>query len=143
MEGNGVPKDVTPVAPGPNDPQPIRPGMIVYFREAKFNPRGKKETAMRFKGHGFGIFLGHVPQLAPSPPLPLVKYIISNIGFIGCDDIKELMGQEVIDTLVKRMEEKYAKLLGFPADAPSSVKPSGLVTPGGAPLKLNDPPKLN
>jgi hypothetical protein len=149
MDRNGAPtkEAAPPVAPaGPNDPQPIRPGMIMYYREAKFSPRGKKHTAIRFKGHGFGIFLGHCPQLAPPPSLQLVKYMISNIGYAGFDEIQELMGVEFTTQLVKKMEEKYAKLLGFPNDAPSSVSqdPLGLVAPNGAPLLSTvKPPEPN
>lgn len=81
-------------------------GDFVFFKKARrsSNPR-QPEGA--FKGHGFGILLGHVPPFAPDPPGEHLLRLMGSVGFLSFDDVGEFFGREMGVECVKKFEEKY------------------------------------
>ncbi len=106
-----------PIKPVPSGGA-YRPGDIVYFRYARKNTNLKQPVA-QFKGHGFGMFMGHVPPGAPEPhPLILIRQMAAS-GFISFDDVIEFLGKETGDLVVKKCTEKY-----WPESVVKSEEPS-------------------
>lgn len=96
-EGSLTPK-ITPKVPTEGD--------VVFFKHAK-KELGPTGTFVEFKGHGFGVFLGHIPQDAPAPPLIYLFRKFSQMGFIKFDDIAEFLSPEQAKECVEACERKY------------------------------------
>jgi hypothetical protein len=102
----------------------MKPGEIVFFRKAKSKPMTVC-PAVEFKGHGYGIFLGHVPYAQPEPPPVVYITQLGSIGFISFDDVNEFLGDEAAVKCVQKFEEKY-----YEKKAPGPV----LVSEDGKPM---------
>lgn len=142
----------------------IKNGDVVYFRKAKRETR-KSAPEMQFpKGHGFGVFLGHVPLGLPDvPPLVLLRQM-GSIGFISFDDLNEILGEEAVTAIIAKFEDKYygkaveteeelkAKEAAIKAEReanpqaeaepppPQKVNTLRLVNPQGRPIQSGDNP---
>lgn len=110
----------------------INPGDVVYFQVVK-KSAGRKAPQFKLQGHGFGIFLGHVPPFQKDPPAHFIYSKIGAIGYISFDDVLEFLGQESLDTCMKKYEEKYAGPLPHPdqAQLPLSEGPALQALDGG------------
>lgn len=127
----------------------MKNGDVVFFKKAK-DSANRKAPEIMFKGHAFGVLLGHVPPFAKNPPASYVIAQLGSIGYISFDDIGEFLGEDVVKQLALKFEEKYTPkpaeqpqqelpLDGDPAAAESSepevLRPSGLVGINGKPLE--------
>lgn len=84
----------------------INSGDVVYFKKAKrFTKRGAPEAT--FKGHGFGVFLGHLPPLKKDVLAIDLMKLMGSIGFLTFDDVGEFLGEEVAADVIKKFEDKY------------------------------------
>lgn len=84
----------------------INQGDIVFFRKAKKSGKVKTPEAT-FKGHGFGIFLGHAPLFAPDPPAFLILRMLGQVGFVSFDDVKTMLGEDQLEILSQKYKTKY------------------------------------
>jgi hypothetical protein len=84
----------------------FKPGQVIFFRQAKMNSHRKTPLA-QFQGHGFGVFLGHVPPFAPDPRPENLLTIMATAGFTAFDDIGDLLGDEVLEVYIERLRKKY------------------------------------
>lgn len=106
----------------------FRSGDIIYFKECRNGSKPKKSTGARFKGHGLGMFLGHVGPFEKEPtPEECIK-LVGATGFLSFDDVAEFLGDEQAKLCVDRYEAKYYK----PEDAAPQVK-----EPGGRPVLVS------
>jgi hypothetical protein len=62
---------------------------------------------MAIQGHGFGIFLGHVPEFAQDPPLDHVLRILGQAGFIRFDEIKTFLGEAALKEVLTKFTQTY------------------------------------
>jgi len=106
-------------------------GDVIYFKKAKEHPT-RKSIELEFKGHAFGILLGHVPPFAQEPPKDHVVRLLGSIGYLSFDDVGEFLGNEVGADVVKKFEEKYYAQPTQQQELP--LAPSGLVDTSGAPI---------
>jgi hypothetical protein len=84
----------------------FRSADIVYFKTAK-NGSHRKANGCTFKGHGFGMFLGHVPIFGKDPsPHDLLK-LIGACGFLTFDDVADFLGDDLARKCVAEYEKKY------------------------------------
>ncbi len=81
-------------------------GDIAFFRKAK-RDCGRKTPEGTFKGHGFGLFLGHVPPFAKEPPKVFIHRTLGTLGFLSFDDVTEFISEEAAAECVKKFEDKY------------------------------------
>lgn len=84
----------------------MKNGDVVFFQSAKTEPT-RKAANISFKGHAFGILLGHVPPFAKAPPAEHMLRLMGTIGFISFDDVGEFFGNEIGADAVKKFEDKY------------------------------------
>lgn len=84
----------------------MKPGDIVFFTEAKPSS-ARKSPKIGFKGHAFGIMLGHVPPFQKDPPLSHILRLMGTHGFVSFDDVGELLGSEQGALMVTKFEDKY------------------------------------
>lgn len=87
-------------------PKVPQDGDLVFFKRAK-KELGPTGTFVEFKGHGFGVFLGHIPPDAPEPPLLFLFRKMAQIGFIKFDDVSEFLTPAQAKECVEACERKY------------------------------------
>lgn len=118
-------------------------GDLLYFRIAKKESR-RNAKEIKFKGHGFGVFLGHLPMYKPEPQPDDLFRMMGAIGFLTFDDVASFLGEEAAQKCVKAYEEKYygpeaqaraQTIPDSPVDAPERPK---LVDMNGTPINSND-----
>lgn len=115
-------------------------GDVVFFKKAKASSARKSPEVM-FKGHGFGILLGHVPPFAQNPPAGYVIGQLGSIGYLSFDDVIEFLGDEAGATCVQKFEAKYlpkapdAAQADLPLHGEMEPRPSGLIGLNGKPLE--------
>lgn len=85
----------------------FRSGDIVYFKECRNGSRPKKSQGARFKGHGIGMFLGHVGPFEKDPSGEDCIKLVGACGFLTFDDVAEFLGDEQAKLCVDRYEKKY------------------------------------
>lgn len=120
----------------------MKNGDVVFFQAAKTEPTRKAAT-IAFKGHAFGVLLGHVPPFAKAPPAEHMLRLMGSIGFISFDDVGEFFGDETGALAVTKFEEKY---YGKAAASPEAeLQPelplygeTGLVGTNGQPISTGD-----
>lgn len=101
----------------------FQPGDLIFFKKAK------KETHRRaaegaFKGHGFGVMLGHVPPFGKDPEPFMCVRLMGSIGYVSFDDIGEFLGNEIGAKVLAMFEAKYyaaEKALEAAAEEPSKL----------------------
>lgn len=136
----------------------MKNGTIVFFNKAKSSTKNT-EPASQFKGHGFGILLGHVPTGAREPDIGHVLRVMGTLGFLSFDNVYEFLGKRLGDKVVKKFEAKFHGRIPpkrwwqlwkkkinpaltappvakptTPLPPPKLVKPSGLVDARGKPI---------
>lgn len=130
----------------------MKNGDVVFFKRAKASAHRKAPEVM-FKGHAFGVMLGHVPPFAKNPPAAYVISQLGSIGYISFDDIGEFLGEDVVKQLALKFEAKYTPKPADPATAtqqelpldgdpaadessePEVLRPSGIVGLNGKPIE--------
>ncbi len=120
--------------PAPRNSGPMKNGDIVFFKVAK--PASHRMAPLtQFKGHGFGILLGHVPPFQKDPPIEYVFRQLGVHGFLTFDDVGEFLGVEAAAECVRKFEDKYyGKAVADTNQAELPLEPSKLVDAGGAPI---------
>lgn len=114
--------------------RPMQNGDVVFFTEAK-SSSARKALKVKFKGHAFGVLLGHVPPFQKDPPAEHLLRLMGQIGFVSFDDVGELLGNEEGAKLVALFEDKYyGKIAEGQAELPLDAEPSKLVDISGAPI---------
>jgi hypothetical protein len=58
----------------------MKNGDVVFFKVAKKGSH-RKAQSVEFKGHGFGVLLGHVPPFQKDPPPEHLIRLMGTIGF--------------------------------------------------------------
>lgn len=91
----------------------MKNGQVVYFKQVKLST-ARKAPEFGFQGHGFGVFLGHVPPFQKEPPAEHLLRAMGAIGFVTFDDVAELLGSEQGQLCVKGFEKKYYGSLAIP-----------------------------
>jgi hypothetical protein len=88
----------------------LKTGDAVFFKRAKesSDPDAK---FIEFQGHGFGVFLGAIPNEIHDPTPQVLFQIMGSIGFCLFDDIVEFLGEEQGRIVLKKHEEKYNPVL--------------------------------
>lgn len=120
----------------------FRSGDIVYFKEGK-KGSSRKAHGARFKGHGIGVFLGHVGPFEKEPSADEAIKLIGACGYLSFDDVADFLGDEQAHICVKKYEERY-----YPVKESPSVKDTNgesvLVSANGQPLTRDESetPKL-
>lgn len=104
------------------------PGQVVFFKKSRAGS-ARKAPEVEYKGHGFGLMLGHVPPFQKDPPLEHILRILGSLGFLTFDDVGEFLGNEAGALVVKKYQEKYYG--EATAEAEEAAKPSGLILPEG------------
>lgn len=100
----------------------INIGDIVFFKECKKELKINSIKA-KFKGHGFGVMLGAVPQGTGEPTIKQTMALIGQVGFLLFDDISEFIGIEQTEICMKKFEEKY-----YPKENPLILpKPASII----------------
>lgn len=123
----------------PTPPAPPAMGDVVFFKTAK-KESGPKSYAMTFQGHGFGVFLGHVPKMMPDPDPGQLLRMMGQIGFLTFDDVGTFLGEEMAAKCVKMYEDKYYGKEAqdaapeIPVVATTATEGSRLVDTNGSPL---------
>lgn len=121
----------------------MKTGDVVFFKKAKNSAHHKAQEVL-FKGHAFGVMLGHVPPFAANPTTALVLAQLGTIGFISFDDIGEFLGPDTVKTLVQKFEEKYSQKpvqQELPLESSQATpEPTGIVDTSGSPLESTPPP---
>lgn len=82
----------------------LKPGGVVFFPTCKKTTRGQPIV---FRGHGFGVFLGVVPQMAAEPNRYMIDPLMAGVGWISFAHIREFLGDEVFDDLAVKFRAKY------------------------------------
>lgn len=90
----------------PKDPTPPVMGDCLFFKVAKKESR-RNAKEMKFKGHAFGVYLGHVPPFGKDPQPDQLLRMMGQIGFLTFDDVSEFVGAEAAEKCVKMYEDKY------------------------------------
>jgi hypothetical protein len=115
----------------------MKNGDVVFFKEAR-EGSGRKARTMKFKGHAFGVLLGHVPPFAKDPPPEHLLRLMGTIGFVSFDDVAAFLGDENAQKCVTMFEDKYygkAAQDAAPEVAPEeAAQPSGLLGADGQPM---------
>lgn len=120
----------------------MKNGDVVFFKRAKPQSRGKAQE-VHFKGHAFGVLLGHVPPFQKDPPPEHLLRLMGTIGFLSFDDVGEFFGPEIGADAVKKFEDKYYGKVVEDPNAPKQEElplnpdapATGLVGLDGAPLQ--------
>ena len=108
----------------------FRRGDVVYFKQGRKGSHRKAPTAT-FKGHGFGVFLGHLPPYEKDlEPAELVMQM-GAIGFLTFDDVADFLGEDAAKKCVASYEAKY-----YPNNAQPAVTDEE-----GKKLIIDGPPK--
>lgn len=120
----------------------MKNGDVVFFQAAKTEPTRKAAT-ISFKGHAFGVLLGHVPPFAKAPPAEHMLRLMGTVGFISFDDVGAFFGDEIGAQAVTKFEEKYyGKAVVDPATEVQPELPlygeTGLVGLNGQPIATGD-----
>lgn len=130
----------------PLDTTPPNMGDVMFFKTAKKESR-RNAKEMKFKGHGFGVFLGHVPPFMPDPdPAQLIR-MMGQIGFLTFDDVATFLGDEMAAKCVKMYEDKYYgqeaqdAATEVPTSPIAATEGSRLVDSAGTPLKAVPAPE--
>lgn len=131
----GTPGTKTPAAPAGL----ITNGMVVYFDEVKRAPH-RKALKLKFRGHGFGIMLGVVPEFKKEPTRDQVVALLASVGFVLLDDVADFLGDEVAATFTEKFYVKY-ETTKPEESAIVEPEPSKLVGLNGQPLE--SPPVEN
>lgn len=84
----------------------LKPGGVVYFNVCKKSTKPNSEP-MIFKGHGFGVFLGVVPQFKVEPTREMLDPLLAGIGWVSFENVYELLGEEQFKLLETKFREKY------------------------------------
>lgn len=84
----------------------MKNGDVVFFKKAK-RSSARKAHEEEFKGHGFGVMLGHVPPFVKDPPPEHLIRLMGTIGFVSFDDVGRLLGDEQAKLLVQKYEDAY------------------------------------
>lgn len=84
----------------------MKNGDVVYFKEAK-EDLARKGKRVQFRGHAFGVLLGHVGPFQKAPPPEHLLRLMGQIGFISFDDIGLFLGDELAEKVVKSFEDRY------------------------------------
>lgn len=115
----------------------MKNGDVVFFKEAR-DGSGRKARTMKFKGHAFGVLLGHVPPFAKDPPPEHLLRLMGTIGFVSFDDVANFLGDEQAQKCVTMFEDKYYGQFALdqaPEVAPEeTAQPSGLLGADGQPM---------
>jgi hypothetical protein len=101
----------------------FRGGDIVYFKECK-NSSHRKAQGARFKGVGFGIFLGHVGPFEKDPTRDNIVSLVGACGYLTFDDVADFLGEDQARLCVAKFEEKY-----YPKQEPTVKGPDGKEVP--------------
>lgn len=97
----------------------FQPGDAVYFKRIKETslPHGRYQE---FKGcHGFGILLGTVPENQPDPPQIYLNAVMSQLGWVTFDDVKQALGDETLQKVLAFVMEKYFEKPKEPPETPA------------------------
>jgi hypothetical protein len=84
----------------------FRKADVCYFKTAK-NGSHRKANSATFKGHGFGMFLGHVPPFGKDPTPQELIMLVGSCGWLTFDDVAEFLGDEAGKHCVAAYEAKY------------------------------------
>lgn len=114
----------------------IKNGDVVYFKRARAVLHGGKKKEMEFDGHGYGIFLGHVPDFMPPPPKEIVLSAMGAIGFVSWDDLTELVGKETVEKIIPQWQEKYTKAIDKLAKEAVDSGRLKILGPDGKPIQV-------
>lgn len=120
-------------APPPKAPGGlIQNGMVVYFDKCKRAPH-RKSLELKFRGHGFGIMLGVVPEFKKEPNRETIISLLASVGFVLLDEVADFLGDEAA---AKFTEEFYKKYENKPPEEEPVIEkpPSNLVGLDGQPL---------
>lgn len=88
-------------------------GDVVYFKECK-NSSHRKAQGARFRGVGFGIFLGAVGPFEKDPKREDTIKLVGACGYLTFDDVADFLGDEAAKVCIEKFETKYypPKILG-------------------------------
>lgn len=108
---NGIPRGAPGRQMGPRGLKPLpagtlKPGNVVFFNVCKKSTKQNSEP-MVIKGHGFGVFLGVVPQFAPEPTREMMDPLLAGVGWVSFENVYELLGEEQFKILETKFREKY------------------------------------
>lgn len=111
-------------------------GDLLYFKHASKRPGGGKKKMFEFqRSHGYGMFLGLVPEGMPPPPIEVVSAAIATLGYIRLDDIEQFLGIDTARDLAGKVGAKYTALMQeIAAKAVRDGAIKKLVGPDGKPL---------
>ncbi len=113
----------------------FQPGAVVYFQKCHRQPKQKSDAMRTPNGmYAFGMLLGVVPPFVAEPTADLVFSICANFGMVTIDSIIELLGVDVANQYLAKLQAKFDAL---PAPEPQP-QPSKLLGADGNPFK----PKL-
>jgi hypothetical protein len=82
-------------------------GDIVFYRTVRKTLNPTQSLEIGFKGTGFGVMLGIVPQGAPEPPAIALPRLIGEIGYLRFDDVIDFFGEKVGAECVEKFKDKY------------------------------------
>lgn len=99
----------------------MKPGDIVFFKEATRTSK-RKAQVFGFKGHAFGVMLGHIPPFGQDPSGVQVLALLANVGFVSFDDVAEMLGQEAAARLVQKFQEKMEAFVLKATENETSLK---------------------
>lgn len=110
-KGNGIPRGAPGRQMGPAGLKPLpagtlKPGGVVYFNVCKKSTKQNSEPLI-FKGNGFGIFLGVVPQFAQEPSRAHLDPLLAGIGWVSFENVVEMLGEEQFKILETKFRAKY------------------------------------
>lgn len=156
MSTGNIPRGAPGKQMGPRGLKPmpagtLKPGGVVFFNVCKKSTK-PNSTPMVLKGHGFGVFLGIVPQFGVEPTREMMDPLLAGVGWISFEHVAEFLGEEQFKILETKFREKYGleemteeeaaaepkpevPLLTLPPE-----KPTGLVALDGAPLTKGQEP---
>lgn len=125
----------------------LKPGGVVFFNVCKKTTRPGSEP-MVINGHGFGVFLGVVPNLAEEPTKEMLDPIMAGIGWVSFDHVAEFLGEEQIEILLTKFREKYGLEEVLPGESVEAPPPPpkmltmperpALIGRDGKPIKRED-----
>lgn len=131
----------------------LKMGEIVFFRRCKRSSK-RKAAEMELQGHGFGVFLGHVPPFVKDPEDWELLRMMGQAGFISFDDVRAFLGEETLKDLLTKFTKTYygrnqeelmeeAKSRIQAVKQLKEQKASGLVDASGKPVNTEFKPTEN
>lgn len=110
-QGPRIPRGAPGRQTGPGGLRPLpagtlKPGAVVFFPVAKKSTKANSEPLV-FRGHGFGVFLGVVPQFAVEPTREMMDTLLSGVGWVSFENVFEMLGEEQFRILEQKFRAKY------------------------------------